>query len=80
MWLVLVNRLCSVEGKQKQTLMRALTGGVVRLKPDEDNSLNASLKGTETELCNALRRPSESELRDGIRHSVAPIFLAILTP
>ena len=69
-----------VEAQQKQTLLRALTGGVVRLKPDEDNSLTASLKGTETELCNALRRPSESELRDGIRHSVAPIFVGLLTP
>jgi hypothetical protein len=69
-----------VEGKQKQALLRALTGGVVRLKPDEDNSLTAALKGTETELCNTLRRPSESELREGIRHSVAPLFAAILTP
>jgi hypothetical protein len=69
-----------VEGKQKQSLLRALTGGVVRLKPDEDNSLTAALKVTETELCNALRRPSELELRDGIRHSVAPLFAAILTP
>jgi superfamily II DNA or RNA helicase len=68
-----------VEGKQKQSLIRVLTSGVVRLKPDMDSSLTASLNATETELCVSLRRPSETELRDGIRHSVAPIFVGLLT-
>ena len=69
-----------VEGAQKQILLHALTAGVVRIKPDDDNSLSGRLKDTEAQLCNSLRRPTETELREGIRHSVAPLFAAILTP
>jgi hypothetical protein len=61
-------------------LLRALIKGIVRIKPDDDNSLIPQLKNTETQLCNILRRPSEIELSDGIRHAVAPLFAAILTP
>jgi hypothetical protein len=69
-----------IEGDQKRTLLRALTNGVVRIKPDDDNSLSGRLKDTEAQLCNSLRRPTETELREGIRHSVAPLLAAILTP
>jgi hypothetical protein len=69
-----------IEGKQKQTLLHALTAAIVRIKPDDDNSLSGRLKDTEIRLCNSLRRPIETELRDGIRHSVAPLFAAIVTP
>jgi hypothetical protein len=68
-----------VEGEQKRTLLRAMTNGVVRIKPDDDNSFAGRLKDTEAQLCNNLRRPTETELREGIRHSVAPLFAAILT-
>ena len=68
-----------VDGKQKQALLRAMTGGVVRLKPDEDSSLLGGLKDIEMQLWNDLRRPTEAELREGIRHSVAPLFASILS-
>ena len=68
-----------VEGKEKQVLIRTLTNAIVRLKPDENASFTATLKNTEDELCNSLRRPTESELGDGIRHAVAPIFACIIS-
>jgi hypothetical protein len=68
-----------VDGKQKRALLRAMTGGVVRLKPDEDSSLLGRLKDIEMRLWNDLRRPTETELHKGIRHSVAPLFASILS-
>lgn len=68
-----------IQGTQKQVLLRALTKGVVRIKPEDDSILSPRLKEMEAQLCNSLRRPNETELRDGVRHSVSPIFAAILT-
>jgi SAM-dependent methyltransferase len=69
-----------IEGKRKQFLLRALTQGVVRIKPEDEGVLSARLKEIEAQLCGGLRRPTETELHKGIRHSVAPLFAAILTP
>jgi hypothetical protein len=69
-----------IEGPQKQVLLRALAKGVVRIKPEDGADASMRLKDTETQLCTNLRRPTEAELRDGIRHSVAPLFAAIITP
>jgi hypothetical protein len=68
-----------VEGKQKQKLLRTLTNAVIRIKPNEDASLTATLKSMEMELCSSLRRPSEFELSNGIRHAVVPIFACIIS-
>jgi superfamily II DNA or RNA helicase len=69
-----------IEGTKKQVLLRALTKGVVRIKPEDEEVLSPRLKDMEAQLCSSLRRPTETELRDGIRHSVAPTFVAIITP
>ena len=68
-----------IEGTQKQVLLRALAKGVVRIKPDDETTLSKQLTEMEAKLCTGLRRPTEAELRDGIRHSVAPLFAAVLT-
>lgn len=69
-----------VEGDQKQQLLRALVTGVIRLKPDEETAPAVALKSIEAEIIGALRRPTETELRDGIRHAVVPIFVGLITP
>ena len=71
---------CYIEGGQKQRLLRALGSGIVRLQPDDNLPSSMGLKAMETELCTALRRPTESDLSKGIRHSVAPIFIGLITP
>ena len=69
----------SVEGEQKGILFRALRDCIVRIKPDENIALPVAYNHIEEQLCSQLRRPTEAELHDGIRHSVVPIFLAILS-
>src|SRR5262249_23838286 len=64
-----------IEGTRKQLLLRALTKGVVRIKPEDEDILTPRLKEMEAQLCSNLRRPTETELRDDIRHSVAPMFV-----
>jgi superfamily II DNA or RNA helicase len=68
-----------VEGHQKQQLLRALVTGVIRSKPDEETAPSVALKSIEGEIIGALRRPTETELRDGIRHAVVPILVGLIT-
>lgn len=66
-----------LEGQQKQAMIRALRSSGVRLKPDADESQGERLRQTEAKLCGSLRRPSDMEFREGIRHAVTPLFLAV---
>ena len=69
-----------MEGLQKQELLRSLLKCIVRIKAEGDGPLSAFVAETELQLCNNLRRPTETELREGIRHSVVPLLAAIVTP
>jgi hypothetical protein len=60
-----------------QQLMRAMRTLGARLKPETDDSLLERLRDLEAQLCTNLRRPSDMELREGIRHAVTPLFLAV---
>lgn len=68
-----------VEGVEKGMLFRGLFGAGVRNKPELVESLLASLAASERDLANQLRRPSEREMRFGIRHAVTPLFAAVVT-
>lgn len=68
-----------VEGSDKKLLLHALMHGVIRMKPENEDYLAANFKQTEFQLAENLRRPSESELRVGIRHAVAPLFMALIS-
>jgi hypothetical protein len=70
----------SVEGESKATLLRAIFRATVRTKPEQDESLMASLERLEGELASTLRRPEERELRQGIRHAVTPLLAATIAP
>jgi len=42
--------------------------------------LSATAAETEAKLCNNLRRPSEADLREGIRYAVVPLLAATISP
>jgi hypothetical protein len=68
-----------VEGLQKRDLLYALfEATVTRVKPDPADPVVAALGRHETEIGNQLRRPSEPEMRSGIRHAVTPLFAALV--
>jgi hypothetical protein len=52
---------------------------VVRTKPDERVGLLTTLAEAETRITQELRRPDESEIRQGIRYAVTPLFAATIT-
>jgi superfamily II DNA or RNA helicase len=69
----------AVEGPQKRDLLYALFDATVaRVKPDPADPVVASLRKHEDGVGNQLRRPSESELRAGVRHAVTPLLAALV--
>ena len=69
----------ALQPDQKAPLFRAIFKSVVRTKPDERTALLAALAGAETRLTQELRRPDESEIRQGVRYAVTPLFAATIT-
>ena len=68
-----------VEGPQKRDLLYALFDATVaRTKPDPGDPVVAGLGRHETEVGNQLRRPSEPEMRSGVRHAVTPLLAALV--
>lgn len=65
-----------VEGPQKGQLMRALFKATIRAKPGQDSDLMILLRDQQANLVQQLRRPSESEIGDGVRHAVTPLLAA----
>jgi superfamily II DNA or RNA helicase len=69
----------AVDGSDKGVLLRGLFGAGVRNKPELVEPLLSMLATKEIELANHLRRPSDREMRFGVRHAVTPLFAAIVT-
>lgn len=67
-----------VEGDEKAKLLRAVFGATVRTRPELDTAILGSLASEESRLAEELRRPSEREYRQGIRHAVTPAFASTL--
>lgn len=68
-----------VEGPQKRDLLYALFDATVaRAKPDPGDLVVAALGRHESEIGNQLRRPSEPEMRSGVRHAVTPLLTALV--
>jgi hypothetical protein len=66
-----------LDGRQKQEVVRLIQTLGARLKPENDGSQLERFRNLEAQLCTNLRRPTETELRDGVRHAVTPLLLAI---
>ncbi|MEP7274307.1 MAG: helicase-related protein, partial [Acidobacteriota bacterium] len=67
-----------VQGRQLGDLLRGLFRAVFRKTPAENEALLARLEVAEIELGTEIRRPSEEEMKNQIRHSVTPLFAAIV--
>lgn len=69
----------AMQPDQKAQLFRAVFRSVVRTKPDERATLLSALAQAEARFTQELRRPDESEIRQGIRYAVTPLFAATIT-
>jgi superfamily II DNA or RNA helicase len=68
-----------VEGPRKRELLYALFDATVaRVKPDPADPVVAAIRHHETEIGKQLRRPSEPEMRSGVRHAVTPLLAALV--
>lgn len=68
-----------VGGPSKRDLLHALFDATVaRVKPDPADPVVQALHRHENDLANQLRRPSDSEIREGIRHAVTPLLAALV--
>jgi hypothetical protein len=66
----------TIDGEEKAALIRNLSLATIRTKPEQDHLLLDALRQSELPLVQELRRPSESELSDGVRHAVFPLLAA----
>ena len=64
---------------KKGDFLRALFKSVIKKVPDDNLALKEALKINEMKLCDELRRPTEEEIRSGIRFAVTPLFAGIAT-
>jgi hypothetical protein len=70
-----------VEGEDKGELVRGLVDSTVRVRPeggDVPEALIASLRDTERQVANQLRRPTDTDVADGLRHAVTPLLAALV--
>ena len=67
-----------VEGQAKGQLLRGLFAATVRTKPEDAPALTAAIAGSERELIKELRRPSEADGQNRVRHAVYPLLAAIV--
>jgi superfamily II DNA or RNA helicase len=62
----------------KEQLLRGLFASAIRTKPEEASALIAAVARLEIELVRELRRPSETDSEQRIRHAVTPLFAAVV--
>ena len=68
-----------VEGPQKRELLYLLFDATVaRIKPDPADPVIVAIGRYETVVGDKHRRPSEHEMRSGVRHAVTPLFAALV--
>jgi superfamily II DNA or RNA helicase len=58
-------------------ILRQLRGAVVVKDPAVSAGLSSSIKDVESQRSRELRQPSETDLRDGIRHVIWPLLAAV---
>jgi superfamily II DNA or RNA helicase len=68
-----------VAGPEKGVLLRGIFGAGIRIKPEPAEALFQLLAQQEMDLANQLRRPSDREIRLGVRHAVTPLLAAVVS-
>lgn len=71
--------MSEVAGEDKGHLLRGLFRASIRKTAEPAEGLVRDLRGMECDITESLRRPSEGELTNQIRHAITPLFTAILT-
>jgi superfamily II DNA or RNA helicase len=69
-----------VEEAAKGELLRGVLSATVRLRPEAPGPLDCHLQDAEERLIQDLRRPSESDLEQKVRHAVTPLLAAVVSP
>lgn len=67
-----------LSAEEKPVLLRAVFKAVVRAKPESAPPVLAALAEAESRLLQELRRPRDTEISDGVRYAVTPLFAATL--
>jgi SNF2 family DNA or RNA helicase len=78
-FLIGTNSNSEVTGEDKQHLLRGLFRASIRKTAEPSENLVKSLIAMEREVTEHLRRPSDEELTNQVRHAVTPLFAAIIT-
>jgi hypothetical protein len=68
-----------LEGKSKRSLVEGLFDATVKTKPEEFANLIKDLATNQALLLLRLQRPTDDELKAGIRYGVTPLFCAMVT-
>ncbi|MBK6942989.1 MAG: DEAD/DEAH box helicase [Planctomycetes bacterium] len=64
---------------EKRALVRGLWRGSIRTKPELSAPLSFAIESQHDRLLEALRRPTQTEMDDKIRHAVMPLMIAVVT-
>lgn len=72
------DRSMQLEPEARARAVRALLEATVRQKPEDAPQLLARLKDLDSELSQDLRRPTEAELENQVRHVVYPLLAAVV--
>ena len=64
---------------EKRKLLAGLFNAIVRTKPEEARELISCLVEQESTIGNVLRKPTDQEISNGVRHAVTPLFAGVVT-
>lgn len=71
--------LSAVDKHVKRVIIQDLLTGTTRKSSENVPALTEAIRRAEDQWIERLRRPSEAELESQIRHSVMPLFAAVIT-
>jgi hypothetical protein len=78
-FIVLAGDCVTCDGLDKARLIRGLVRATIRKSAEPAEELICQIRAAEGELVAHLRRPSEDELTNQIRHAVTPLLAAVVT-
>jgi len=70
--------LMEISRDNKGSFLRALFKSIIKKTPDDNMFIKEALKFNELRLCEELRRPSDDDIRNGIRYVVVPLLASII--
>ena len=68
-----------IDGAGKASLIESLFLATIKTKPEDTPSFIQEMIATQAALLPELQRPTDEELKAGIRYGITPLFCAIVT-